>query len=157
MAELVCVICSFEMLTQEAPTDMCAPDAEHDAHSVLYLKIQPFWSNALRITDSLDLSNSCSQSHIRPRLQAEDDPMPFSLRKLQCRKQHVPALSPKQKQSQHWGSPNNPSQGSSARCQGSTNTHSCRRGLDLHGPTETLRQQLPLSSGWGNTAGVTEL
>lgn len=60
MAELACVICSFKMLTQEAPTDLCARDAEHDAHSVLYLKIQPFQSNALRITDSLDLSNSCS-------------------------------------------------------------------------------------------------
>lgn len=31
--------------------------------------------------------------------------MPFSLGKLQCRKQHFPALSPKQKQSQHGEAP----------------------------------------------------
>lgn len=39
MAEVACVNCSFEMLTQEAPTDISARDAEHEARSVLYLKI----------------------------------------------------------------------------------------------------------------------
>lgn len=154
MAEVACVNCSFEMLTQEAPTDISALMLNMKHVQCCIWRFSHFRAMLCASLILLISATHAAKAHTRPRLRAEDEPTPFSLGKLQCRKQHVPTLTPEQKLSLHWRKPQQPQPGQLCMMPPS---HGYTQLQAKPWFAQLQRQQPPLSSGWGNTAGVTEL